>query len=130
MKVIEDQQSETINSKVRENVIKDTKVITDGFKGYNNLDDIVTIHKQEIVPPKKAHKILPWVHISIGNAKRLLLNVYHRIDGNYLQSYLNEFCYKFNRRYIHEHLFERLLVAGVSYQSTGIMYKKLPEREQ
>ncbi|MDR1455500.1 MAG: IS1595 family transposase, partial [Tannerella sp.] len=33
----------------------------------------------------------------------------------YLQYYLNEFCYKFNRRYFGEHIFDRILVAAVSY---------------
>ena len=49
------------------------------------------------------------------NAKRLLLDVHHRIDDDFLQNYLNEFCYKFNRRYF-ENQFDRLMVAAVSYQ--------------
>ncbi|MBU0559018.1 MAG: IS1595 family transposase, partial [Bacteroidetes bacterium] len=32
----------------------------------------------------------------------------------FLQSYLNEFCYKFNRRYFGEALFDRLLLACVT----------------
>ncbi|HIP36061.1 MAG TPA: IS1595 family transposase, partial [Crocinitomix sp.] len=40
-----------------------------------------------------------WVHIAISNAKRTLLGIYHKIKGKYLQLYLDEFCYKLNRRY-------------------------------
>ncbi|MEY4935741.1 MAG: hypothetical protein RIS64_2100 [Bacteroidota bacterium] len=71
---------------------------------------------QQVVEPKKAGKILPWVHIAIANSKRLLLDIYHRIDDDFLQNYLNEFCYKFNRRYMQDKLFDRLIVASVSYR--------------
>lgn len=60
---------------------------------------------------------LPWVHIAISNAKRLFLDIYHDITGRYLQNYLNEFCYKFNRRYFGLNLFDRLLIAAVSYKN-------------
>jgi hypothetical protein len=35
----------------------------------------------------------------------------------YLQSYLNEFCYKFNRHYFEEALFDRLIIASVNYKN-------------
>jgi hypothetical protein len=57
---------------------------------------------------------LPWVHIAISNAKRMLLNVFHDLEPAYLQSYLNEFCYKFNRRCFGEQQFDRLLLAAVA----------------
>ncbi|MFN8134987.1 MAG: transposase, partial [Bacteroidales bacterium] len=56
-------------------------------------------------------KTLPWVHIAISNAKRTLLGIYHKIKGKYLQLYLDEFCYKLNRRYFGERLFDRLTIA-------------------
>ena len=59
----------------------------------------------------------PWVHIAIANAKLLLLDVYHDIRPEYLQNYLNEFCWKFNRRNFGEALFDRLMVAAVSYKN-------------
>ena len=37
------------------------------------------------------NKVLPWVHKAISDAKRLLLDVHHRIDDDFLQNYLNEF---------------------------------------
>ncbi|MDR0754790.1 MAG: IS1595 family transposase, partial [Prevotellaceae bacterium] len=39
------------------------------------------------------------------------------IKPEYLQNYLHEFCYKFNRRYFGEQLFDRLLIAAVSYKN-------------
>ena len=49
------------------------------------------------------------------NSKRLLLDVHHRIDADFLQNYLNEFCYKFNRRYI-DNPMDRLIIAGVNHR--------------
>lgn len=54
---------------------------------------------------------LKWVHIAISNVKRNLLGIYHKIKGKYLQLYLDEFCYKLNRRYFGNNLFDRLVVA-------------------
>lgn len=38
------------------------------------------------------------------------------MKSEHLQSYLNEFCYKFNRRYMDS--FERLMIASVMYRPT------------
>jgi hypothetical protein len=44
----------------------------------------------------------------------------HHVKGMYLQLYLNEFCYKLNRRYFGRHLFERLSLAMAhSYRHTN-----------
>ena len=63
---------------------------------------------------KKVTKtILKWVHVILGNAKRNLLGVYHMISNDYTQNYLNEFCYRLNRRYFGENLFNRMVIAVV-----------------
>ena len=48
------------------------------------------------------------MHITISNAKRNLVGIYHKIKAKYLQLYLNEFIYKLNRRYFGEKIFDRL----------------------
>ena len=42
---------------------------------------------------------------------------HHKLTKEYLQYYLNEFCYKFNRRYYGEQIFDRLIVEAVSYNT-------------
>ena len=69
------------------------------------------------IPKEKIGKKLPWVHIAISNTKRQLLNSYHNIKPKFLQNYLDEFCYKFNRRYFADIMFNKLLVASVSYKN-------------
>jgi transposase-like protein len=116
MKVVNNLKSETVNKIVEENINEQSTITTDGYPSYNNLKDVVKTHIPQVVEPKQAGKILPWVHIAIANSKRLLLDIYHRIDDDFLQNYLNEFCYKFNRRYMQDKLFDRLMVAAVSYR--------------
>jgi hypothetical protein len=58
-------------------------------------------------------KTLQWVHIAIANLKRTLLGVYHRINQEYLQLYLDKFYYKLNRRYFKDSFLERLVIAAV-----------------
>jgi len=53
--------------------------------------------------------VLPWVHKTMDNSKKLSLNLHHRIDNDFLQSYLNEFCFKFNRRNF-DNVFDRMMV--------------------
>ncbi|MEK6537129.1 MAG: transposase [Actinomycetota bacterium] len=46
----------------------------------------------------KAHELLPQVHLVISNFKRWILDVFHGVSAKHLQSYLDEFCYRLNRR--------------------------------
>jgi hypothetical protein len=50
------------------------------------------------MPEASFFEWLPWVHIAIGNLKAFLLGTFHGVSGKYLQEYLSEFCYRFNRR--------------------------------
>jgi len=59
-------------------------------------------------------KILPWGHTMVSNVKRILLGIQPYNLKKYMQDYLDEFCYKVNRRYFGENVFDRLLVACVT----------------
>jgi len=117
MVVINDLKSDTITSLVKENVSDESVIDSDHSTSYVKLKDIVKEHRPQVIPKTEVSKVLPWVHIAISNAKRQLLDIYHQTSPEYLQSYLNEFCYKFNRRYFGEYLFDRLMVASVSYKN-------------
>lgn len=114
MKVIEDLTAETINEVVQNSVSEKSQLCTDNSTSYVDLHGFVESHQKEVIPKERISEKLPWVHIAISNAKRQLLNSYHSIKPEFLQAYLDEFCYKFNRRYFGEAMFGRLLVASVS----------------
>ncbi|OAV64165.1 Transposase [Bacteroidales bacterium Barb4] len=117
MIVINDLKAETITPLVQENVSKESVIDSDSSTSYVQLKDIVKEHNPQVIPKKEVGKVLSWVHIAVSNAKRMLLDIYHDIKPEYLQNYLNEFCYKFNRKYFGENLFDRLLIAAVSYKN-------------
>ena len=115
MTVMSDQSSETIKDIAEEGLDSSARVKTDNARGFSKLNQVVKSHKAKTVNPKDAGKELPWVHITISNAKRNMLNTYHHVDDSYLQNYLDEFTYKLNRRYMGEKLFERLVIACVTF---------------
>ena len=58
------------------------------------------------------------MHISIiSNAKRSIIDTYHDIKSEFLQLYLNEFCYKFNRKHFGFQLFGRFELCECSYKA-------------
>ena len=83
------------------------------FRGYSRLLEVVNKHTPMTVPPKESMTKLPWVHTVISNCKRELLGTHHSIGKEYLQTYLNEFCYKLNRRNFETDLFDRMLLCGI-----------------
>jgi hypothetical protein len=60
---------------------------------------------------------LPWVHKFISNSKRWILGTHHgRIGPKYLQYYLAEYTFRFNRRHDPNSLFSRALAACTEAQ--------------
>ena len=53
-----------------------------------------------------------WVNTMLGNVKNALHGTYHALSPKYLQRYLSEFCYRFNRRFDLAAILSRLLHAA------------------
>lgn len=115
MKVIQGGfQSSLFDPKVGKSVLKQTKIISDGSTSYSNFKQNYE-HIGEKLSKAQVNKVLPWVHTTISNAKRMLLDVHHRIDDDFLENYLNAYIYKLNRRYFND-MFQRLLSIAVKYR--------------
>jgi len=117
MQIANDMKADTITEIVKKQVDSQAAITSDDSTSYTNLKQIVKSHDAQVVKTEDLPKILPWVHIAIGNVKRLLLDTHYQLKKEYLQYYLNEFCYKFNRRYFGEKLFDRLVMVAVQYQT-------------
>ena len=113
-KVLESHSKDEINSTVSNSIHEKSIVFTDKSTSYVDIADYVELHITEKSDKKTTEETLKWVHITISNAKRNLLGNYHKIKGKYLQLYLDEFCYKLNRRYFGEKLFDRLVIANIT----------------
>lgn len=99
--------------------------MTDGLKSYCCLADEGYEHKPMRKPyfgedqDPDADELLPRVHRAISLVKRWILGTYQgRLDNKYLDSYLNEFTFRFNRRTSRSRglLFHRLLENSIAVE--------------
>ena len=111
MKVLDGHSSAEVNEFIGQNIAEESIVFSDKSKSYLDIANYVEVHVSEKSTHETTKTTLQWVHIAISNAKRTLLGIYHKIKGKYLQLYLDEFCYKLNRRYFGDRLFDRLAIA-------------------
>ena len=111
MKVLEGHGAGGVNGFIEENISEASIVFSDKSTSYFDIAEYVEVHVTEKSTKETTKTTLQWVHIAISNAKRTLLGIYHKIKGKYLQLYLDEFCYKLNRRFFGDRLFDRLTVA-------------------
>jgi hypothetical protein len=114
MNVIPSLKKSVISSIAAKQLKKGSSIKTDGSTSYVDLKKRYK-HAPEVVTKEEASNSLPWVHVIISNAKRMLLDVHHRIDSDFLQNYLNEYLYKLNRRYL-PCIFNNLLESAVRYR--------------
>lgn len=110
MIVMGDHKAGGIDQVVEENFDQKSIIFSDKITSYVNISNYVETHITEKSDKETTKTTLKWVHIAISNAKRTLLGTFHKIKGKYLQNYLNEFCYKLNRRYFGNRVFERLIL--------------------
>lgn len=113
MTVIETLDGSTVETTAKNTVKKGTTVRTDGYSSYRVLAKHYAYDGKK-VEAKNADTMLPWVHTLIGNAKTFLQGTYHGVSHKHLQSYLDEFCYRHNRRFKGTEIFQRLLTASIA----------------
>lgn len=111
MKVLDTHQAEELTETVMDFVDTSSIIFSDKSTSYTDLKDIVEGHYTELSSEETTKTTLRWVHIAISNAKRVFNGLFQKISRKYLQLYLNEFCYKLNRRYFGARLFNRLTLA-------------------
>lgn len=99
---------------LRQHVKKGAKVNTDGGRCFVGVPRSDYDHESTVLgTAERASDVLPWVHIVISNAKRFLNGTFHSVSYERLQDYLNEFCYRLNRRW-KNNSFDRLMKAAIN----------------
>ena len=111
MKVVDALDGDTVKEMVKENIESGSIIKSDDYTSYKALKDSDYKHSPEAVKNVDATEILHWVHIVISNAKAFINGTYHGLGCKHLQKYLDEYCYRFNRRFWENQLFDRLLSA-------------------
>jgi transposase-like protein len=89
---------------VREAIVPGSVVRTDGWRGYNRLSDYGYDRKIVVLSSSgdPAHVSMPGVHRIAGLLKRWLLGTHQgSVSPSHLQSYLEEYAFRFNRNTVH-----------------------------
>ncbi len=111
MKVIENMKDETVSKAISDMIDLGSTIRSDAHKTIANLKgyahEIVIASKDK----EKAKEILHWVNVIISNAKSYILGTYHGLPKTHLQKYLDEFCYRLNRRFCEPAIFDKLINA-------------------
>lgn len=110
MKVIKAVSTAEIKRVAEECVEKGSLILTDGHSSYKQLKKNY-VHKYQNYYESDNTEFLKWLHIIVGNAKIYIMGTYHGLNKKFMQTYLDEFCYRFNRRFKPKQLFGRLLNA-------------------
>lgn len=118
MKVVEADEGEAVDGETvkkfaEANIKKGSDVRTDGLNIYSCLTENGYSLVQKKYAPKKDAEHLHWTHIVISNAKAFIEGTFHGLDKLHLQRYLDEFCYRFNRRWFVGGFFANLLHACI-----------------
>ena len=72
-----------------------------------------TLPLRECGDPEVAEDYLPIIHLVFANLKTWLIGIHHGVSHQHLQAYLNEFTFRFNRRFYPFNAFRSLLgIAG------------------
>ena len=106
--VIADSSAKSIEAFVRANVRPGATLITDGHAAYPGLSGDYR-HDPRVVGNMAANIVLPWSHRAFSLLKRWALGTYHGLRRKHVDAYLEEFVFRYNRRFYRHVSFETVL---------------------
>ena len=99
LKRISDASAQSLEPAIKESVEPGSIIHTDGWRGYNRIGEIGYVHEIVRDSAEVGTNLLPKVSRVVALFKRWLLGTYQgRVDPFYLDYYLDEFTFRFNRR--------------------------------
>jgi predicted RNA-binding Zn-ribbon protein involved in translation (DUF1610 family) len=117
LSMIADNSAASIEAFVRANVKRGTTLLTDGHASYPGLTDYR--HDPRVVGKMAGHVVLPWIHRAFSLMKRWSLGTYHGLRRKHVDTYLNEFVFRYNRRFYRHVSFETVLGLTARHKPTG-----------
>jgi transposase-like protein len=100
LQIVADCSADSLISFIDQNIEDGSQVITDGWKGYDPLDPERYDHQQIFLSKSEdKYSALSGVHLVASLVKRLIVCTFQgRLEPKYLQNYLDEYVFRFNRR--------------------------------
>jgi len=113
--IVPDRSMESLCGFIKSAVEPGNMVVTDGCDSYGDI--VHSGYNLFAVPTRGDHKVaeayLPMIHLVFSNLKTWLRGIHHGVSQQHLQAYLNEFTFRFNRRFYPFNAFRSLLgIAG------------------
>lgn len=123
--VIPDRSTKSLGGFIESAVVSGTSIITDDWSGYAQLGESGYCHTAvaEWGDRQVAETFLPIIHLVFSNLKTWLRGIHHGVSPQHLQVYLNEFTFRFNRRFYPFNAFRSLL--GIAGDITAPTYAEL-----
>jgi ISXO2-like transposase domain/Transposase zinc-ribbon domain len=123
--IVPDRSAESLCGFIGSAVAAKTAITTDDWSGYASLAKRGYKHTAvaERGDPQVAEEYLPIVHLVFSNLKTWINGVHHGVSHQHLQAYLNEFTFRFNRRFYPFSAFRSLL--GIAGDVTAPTYAEL-----
>ncbi len=112
LEVIPDYRGETLKGFIHRNVERGSHIWTDDNKSYYGLSGYG--HTPRVIGKMAAHILMPWIHRVFSNLKRWGMGIFHGFRAKYLNAYLNEYVFRWNRRRSYKSAFEWLVGIGVA----------------
>lgn len=117
--VAPDRTAKTLCGFAEANVEPGAMVVTDDWSAYDTLKARGYEHLQ--VAERGDHQVaedyLPIIHLIFSNLKSWIEGIHHGVSNRHLQAYLNEFTFRFNRRFYPFNAFRSLLGIGAGSES-------------
>lgn len=113
IEVIHEVTKEEIKRVAKACVKPGSRIVSDGCSSYKQLADNGFFHEPQVYYKSDKDDFLKMLHNVISNVKAYIQGTYHGLGSKHLQSYFDEFCYRFNRRFNPNEIFDRLLNACV-----------------
>ena len=128
LKVVKSADEKTIRTFLDDNLKPGSKVQTDGWRGYSETALLDYRHVVKVQDsPQSASRLAPHIHRVFSNLKTWLLGTHHGVDPKYLQVYLDEYVFRFNRRQTPMAAFQTLL--GISSTKAHLSMQNLRHPE-
>jgi transposase-like protein len=115
--VIADNSAASIKAFIKANVKPGATLLTDGHKSFPGLKGYR--HDPRVVGKMAAHIILPRSHRAFSLMKRWSLGTYHGLRRKHVDTYLNEFVFRYNRRFYRHVSFQTLLGLAADKEPAG-----------
>jgi len=120
-RVIQDFSASSFRPFFDKHIDTKAKVRTDMWRGYLLLIDTYPLLEQELSDNGSSFEEL---HVMIMNLKSWLRGIHHHCSAEHLQSYLDEFFYRFNRRSFPKTMLHKLLTRMVAHKPLFLYTKE------